>query len=67
MNVGVGQVAVRKHLGHMVVTSFGQTPRGQKFLKGQVRLEATRPAGLEFKRELGQAVDQLLGSAVPTP
>lgn len=56
----VGRIDVRKQHGKMTVTSFGQTPRGQTFIRESVTLSATDPTSKKFKDELLSAVDQLL-------
>lgn len=57
---GIGQIHVRKQKGKMVVTGFGQTPRGQKFVKEAIILEVTSPADKKFKGELLAAVEKLI-------
>lgn len=58
---GIGQVHVRKQRGQLVVIGFGQSPRGQKFIRDYHSLEAASPADPKFKGELKAAVEKLLG------
>lgn len=54
-------VEIRKTKGHMVVQIIGRTQRGQKYLKAQEVLGAKRITDKEFKQEMTDAVEQLLG------
>jgi len=44
----------------MVVTGFGQTPRGQKYIKAIEGLASKDPKDPFFKDELATAVEKLL-------
>ncbi|MCK5292975.1 MAG: hypothetical protein KAR39_13275 [Thermoplasmata archaeon] len=65
MTKGIGQIRVRKSHGVMVVTAYGQTPQGKKYIKGSVPLKAKDPASPGFKSEVAQAVNELFGSGEP--
>lgn len=56
------QIAVRLVRGHMVVYAMGRTPRGQSYIKGQKALNATGVRDPDFRREMDEAVKELLGS-----
>ena len=45
------------------VTSYGQTPRGNKFIVGSLRLAPQEKGSEAEERALGDAVAQLMGAA----
>lgn len=57
-----GQIEVRRQRGKWIVQGMGQTPRGQKFIKGQAEIKATGPSDPKFKAAMATAVDQLFDS-----
>lgn len=56
-----GQIEVRRSRGRLVVNGLGKTPRGQKFIAQQVKLESTSMDDPEFKDEMAAAVEEILG------
>lgn len=61
MAIGIGQIHVRKQHGRMVVTGFGSTPRGQKYIKREEKLTSKSPKDPKFKQELTVAVKAIMG------
>lgn len=61
MPKGIAHIQVRKRRGHMIVSGFGQTSKGQKYVKETVTLKATSPQDKEFKSELAAAVAKITG------
>lgn len=57
---GVASLRFRKVRGSMEVQTLGRTARGQKYVKGTIKLKAKNPADPEFKNELAAAVTELL-------
>lgn len=54
-----GQVHVKRQRGKLVVIGFGQTPRGQKFIRKVEPVDAPRTADKNFKDDLTTAVAKL--------
>ena len=61
MATGIGTVEVRKRHGVMVVVALGRTPRGQKYIKKELKLKAKSSQDPKFKAELATAVAELYG------
>lgn len=57
---GIGQVHVRMQHGKVTVQGMGQTPRGQRYLKSNIPLEAPRLGSKKFKTQLAVAVKEML-------
>ena len=62
MAKGIGQIHVRRQHGLLVVTGFGSTNRGQKFIRQEVPLTVKSPRDPKFKEELATAVEKLLAN-----
>lgn len=59
MSYNYGQIHVKRQRGKLVVMGFGQTPRGQKFIRGIESLEVPKTTDKNFKAELANAVAKL--------
>lgn len=60
MAKGIDQIHARVRKGKVIVTGMGRTPRGQRFIKSEVNLEAKNMRDKNFKAELATAVEELL-------
>lgn len=54
-----GQVHVKRQRGKLVVIGFGQTPRGQKFIRRVEEIKAPKLGDKNFKVDLAGAVEKL--------
>lgn len=64
MGHGIASVHVRRERGRTTVIGFGQTPRGQKFIRATKTLLAPTIGSKDFKSELAAAVEELLAQQV---
>lgn len=62
----IGQVHVKRERGKLTVIGMGQTPRGQRFIKERVVLNALDTQDPDFKTELAAAVKKMLPESPPT-
>lgn len=60
MTSGIATVHVKKARGKIIVEGEGRTPRGQKYLKGNIPLKASKMSDKDFKSELAAAVAELI-------
>lgn len=58
----VASVEVIRKRGTLIVQATGRTPRGQRYIKGELPLAAKTMKDPNFKRELATAMAQLLES-----
>jgi hypothetical protein len=55
---------VRRMRGNLVLVGTARTDRGQKFIKGQVPIDAEKIGSKEFKEKLALAVKEIMTEAV---
>lgn len=67
MAAGIGTVQVKRERGKLVVQGLGKTPRGQKFIKDTVELDAAHMSDPAFKSDLAKAVTEIFTESPPTP
>lgn len=67
MTLEVGQVHVKRQRGVLVVQGMGQTPRGQKYVKKTVEIDAGKVTDKDFKGKQAAAVAELFESEEPAP
>lgn len=60
MSKGIGSVHVKFLRGNMNVIGQGQTPRGQRYIKNIIPLECRNIGAKKFKKELADAVNEML-------
>ena len=61
MSIEAAAVVVRRSRGRMVVQIIGQSPRGQRYIKDEVALNSEKIGAQDFKTELAETVDKVLG------
>lgn len=59
MAKGIGTVEIRVQHGKLTVVGLGKTPRGQRYIKESIPLEAKDMFDPNFKTELAEAVEKL--------
>lgn len=60
MGNGIASVHVKRERGQPTVIGFGQTGRGQKFIRAIKPLKVTSIGSKSFKHELATAVEEML-------
>lgn len=60
MNPGIAQVHVKRHKGQLMAIGYGQTPRGQKYVKDSSALNVKTTRDPNFKTVLATAVENIL-------
>lgn len=61
MAAGIGTVEIKKQRGKMNVLGLGKTPRGQRYIKQAIIIEASQKDRERFDAEVTAAVEKLLG------
>ncbi len=61
MSIEAAAVVVRRSRGKLVVQIIGHTPRGQRYIKDEVALNSEKIGATDFKTELSETVDKVLG------
>ena len=56
MSKGIGSVQVKKQRGKPTLFVYGQTPRGQLYIKGHKEINASESDRKKFKAQIGQLV-----------
>ena len=66
MASGIGTIHVRRAHGNLIVQGDSKTPRGKRFIRATKSLKSKTPKDPQFKKELEDAVEELLAQA-PLP
>jgi hypothetical protein len=68
MATGIRAIEVKRSKGVLRVTAIGETPKGQRILKKSIPLSVESPANPKFKKELADAVYEIMqGTQTPLP
>lgn len=59
MAKGIAQVQVKRQRGKLNVQALGETPRGQRYLKKSIAIDAPKMGDKKFKEQLPAAVEAL--------
>ena len=60
MATGIATIQLKRRKGHPTILAMGKTPRGQSYLKEMRPLKVTSTKDKDFKKELAEAVKDLL-------
>lgn len=67
MTSGIGTIHLKVVHGTLVIQGDGRTPRGKRYIKETIPLEAKNPSDPNFKQELANAVDRMLAEQPVLP